>query len=110
VSKSRDRFGWPGAQAELLEKAWIGDAVLTLWARLRILREDGQLDGAKCTRITSNRFLSALGEPTKVEAGIGTIYLRDGMEAAFRYMDAQLLPIFERQESNRAVKGSPKKT
>jgi dsRNA-specific ribonuclease len=110
VSKIPDRFSGPSAQAELLKQAWIGDAVLALWARLRILREDGRLDGGKCTRMTSNQFLSAMGEPTKVEAGIGAIYLRNGLEAAFQYMDQHLLPLFERQEINRVVKSSRKKT
>jgi hypothetical protein len=32
---------------EVLSWAWIGDAVLSLWARLKILKEDGQLDGRK---------------------------------------------------------------
>jgi dsRNA-specific ribonuclease len=96
-------------QADLPMRAWIGDAVLTLWARLKVLKDDGRLDGEKCVRMTSNQFLSASGEPTKVEAEIGTIYLEHGMEAAFHYVERNLLPMFERQERNRVTKGSTRK-
>ena len=61
-------------KAAPVEDAWIGDAVLALYARLKILREDGRVDGEKCKRLTSNQFLGTLGEPTKVEANIGRIY------------------------------------
>jgi dsRNA-specific ribonuclease len=54
--------------------------------------------------MTSNRFLSAIGEPTKVEAEIGNVYSRDGQEAAFRFIEQQLLPVFERQEKNRTAR------
>jgi dsRNA-specific ribonuclease len=85
---------------QILEEAWIGDAVLSLYARSKILNE-GALDSEKFVRMTSNRFLSAIGEASEVEAGIGRIYLADGLEAAFRWMDAQLWPRFEKQEQNR---------
>ena len=52
----------------LLQQAWLGDAVLALYVREKILREDGVLDGDKYTRMTSNQFLSAWGEPSAVEA------------------------------------------
>ena len=84
-----------------MREAWIGDAVLTLYARLKILREDGQLDGEKCIRMTSNRFLSGLGRPTSVEAEIGRVYEREGLEAGFCWIEAHLMPLFERQEENR---------
>ena len=93
VSKQQTR-------AKELENAWIGDAVLALWARLKILKEDGKLDGEKSTRMTSNRFLSALGAPTRMEAEIGVVFLQQGLEGAFRYIDLHLLPVFERQEQN----------
>lgn len=91
-----------------VNEAWIGDAVLSLYARLKILREDGRVDGEKCKRLTSNQFLGSLGEPTKVEAEVGRVYARDGLEAAFQWIDQHLLPLFERQEANRANRSTTK--
>jgi dsRNA-specific ribonuclease len=88
-----------------VEEAWIGDAVLALYARLKILREDGRVDGEKCKRLTSNRFLGTLGEPTKVEAQVGRVFASEGLEGAFRWIDQHLLPLFERQEANRLRRG-----
>ena len=88
-------------EAELREQAWIGDAVLALYVRLRILKEDGKLDGEKAVRMTSNAFLSGVGEPTGVEAEIGRAYAERGLEAAFRHIDERLLPLFEKQEEKR---------
>jgi hypothetical protein len=85
----------------MVQQAWIGDAVLLLFSRLRILQQDGKLDGEKQVRMTSNQFLSAVGEPTKVEAEIGRIYEENGLTAAFDWIEASLVPMFERQESNR---------
>jgi dsRNA-specific ribonuclease len=88
----------------IAQAAWIGDAVLSLYARMRILREDGRLDGEKCVRMTSNQFLSAFGEPTKVEAEIGRIYEQAGLQAAFTFIEERLMPVFERQEEKRQRK------
>jgi dsRNA-specific ribonuclease len=90
------------------EDAWIGDAVLCLWARLHILRADGVVDGPKCIRMTSNQFLSALGEPTALEAELGRIYQREGEEAAFRWIEERIAPIFARQEENRLRRARPR--
>jgi dsRNA-specific ribonuclease len=90
-----------------VKEAWIGDAVLALYARLKILREDGRVDGEKCKRLTSNQFLATFGEPTKVEAEVGRVYEREGLEAAFRWIEQHLLPLFERQEQNR-LKRNPR--
>ena len=60
------------------EAAWIGDAVLALFARQFVLRERCAMDGEWFTRLTSNEFLSAFGNPTRVEAGIGRIYQEGG--------------------------------
>lgn len=90
--------------SQLVNQAWIGDAVLCLYARSRILREDEQLDGEKCVRMTSNQFLSAVGEPTKVEAAIGRVYEQEGLAAAFAWIEQHLLPVFLRQEENREKK------
>jgi dsRNA-specific ribonuclease len=89
---------------QLAKEAWIGDAVLCLYAREKILRESGQLDGAKCVRMTSNQFLSAVGEPTKVEAAIGRVYEQQGLAAAFAWIEEKLMPVFGRQEENREKK------
>ncbi|MBI1354070.1 MAG: hypothetical protein GC160_06970 [Acidobacteria bacterium] len=82
-------------------EAWIGDAVLSLYVRRRILERDGRVDGEKSTRMTSNRFLAAWGDPTAVEARIGRIYEADGLEAAFAWIEAELAPRFDREERNR---------
>jgi hypothetical protein len=62
--------------------AWIGDAVLALFARQYVLRERNMMDGEWFTRMTSNEFLSAFGNPTRVEASIGKLFLEGGLEAA----------------------------
>ena len=79
------------------EAAWIGDAVLALFAREFVLRERNAMDGEWFTRLTSNEFLSAFGNPTRVEASIGKLYQSDGLAAAFAWMDAELIPLFRKQ-------------
>ena len=96
----------PDSKAQLVQEAWIGDAVLSLYARARILREDGVLDGEKCVRMTSNQFLGTLGEPTRIEAEVGRVYARDGLEAAFAWIEQRILPMFEKQEANRSRKAA----
>ena len=86
---------------EILKVAWLGDAVLTLYVRAKILREDGEIDGEKSIRMTSNQFLTAFGEASEVEAEIGRVYFRDGLDAAFAWIEEHILPVFERQEENR---------
>jgi hypothetical protein len=88
----------------LRHQAWIGDAVLTLYARRRILREDGKLDGEKAVRMSSNQFLAAFGEPTAVEAGIGRVFEKDGLDVAFAHIESTLIPLFARQEEKRLRK------
>jgi hypothetical protein len=66
-----------------LEEAWIGDAVLCLYARREILRAVGAVDGKRLQSVTSNRFLARFGEPSEVEAEIGRAFERDGLAAAF---------------------------
>jgi hypothetical protein len=86
---------------QVLKEAWIGDAVLTLYARRRILREDGKVDGTKAERMTSNRFLSAFAEPSEAEAQIGRVYEQQGLDAAFEFIERKLMPLFEKQEARR---------
>ena len=83
------------------EAAWIGDAVLALFARQFVLRERDSMDGVWFTRLTSNDFLSAFGNPTRVEAEIGKLYLDGGLEAAYEWMDAHLIPLFRKQVANK---------
>jgi dsRNA-specific ribonuclease len=86
---------------KLLEEAWIGDAVLSLYARGVILAEKGEVNSEQLERMTSNRFLTALGEPSAVEAEIGRAYAAGGIEAAYRWIENHLLPIYRRQEEKR---------
>jgi len=85
-------------EPEVRDQAWIGDAVLALYARLWTLdntRSDaGGLRTEVFTRFTSNQFLSCFGEPTRVEAEIGRIYAAQGLAAAFNHITAKLLPVF----------------
>ncbi len=83
------------------ELAWVGDAVLALFAREFVLRERRLMDGEWFTRLTSNEFLSAFGNPTRVEASIGKLYREKGLAEAFAWMEAELLPVFRRQVAKR---------
>lgn len=94
----------PGPVEQLVNEAWIGDAVLSLYARSKVLRETNRADGELFARLTSNQFLGCFGEPTKVEAAIGRAYDEGGLEKAFHWIEEKLLPLFERQEENRLRK------
>lgn len=83
------------------EEAWVGDAVLALYAREWILRKEGELEGEMFIRFTSNGFLRAIGNPTRVEADIGVVYREQGLEAAFAHIEENLLPVFLQQEKVR---------
>ena len=83
------------------ELAWIGDTILDLYARTWILKERGTVCGEILRRMTSNQFLACYGNPTAVEARIGSIYREEGLETAFLWIQAELLPIFEKQDKNR---------
>jgi len=89
---------------KILEQAWLGDAVLGLYARGRILRSEGAVDSSQFERMTSNRFLGAMGEPSQVEAEIGRVYENEGIEAAFSWIEQELMPLFDRQEEKRLRK------
>ena len=85
----------------ILEQAWIGDAVLSLFARGLILAERGAVDSLQLERMTSNRFLAGIGEPSSVEAEIGRAYAEEGLEGAFRWIEEHLMPLYRRQEEKR---------
>ena len=82
------------------EEAWVGDAVLALYMRKLILKEQGVMDGEMFVRCTSNDFLRNIGNPTSVEAQIGRVYEECGLQEAFAWMEHQLLPVFRVQEKN----------
>ena len=83
------------------ELAWIGDAVLALFARNWILEKERKMDAEMFTRMTSNIFLNSLGNPTKVEAKIGLIFNNYGLEKAFIHIEKSILPLFMKQEKKR---------
>jgi len=87
------------------QDAWIGDAVLELYVRSFVLRETGRVDAEMKTRFTCNQFLCCQGNPTAVEAQIGVIYQKDGMETAFAWIRDNLEPLFLKQEAKRKRKG-----
>lgn len=89
------------AIAKERNEAWIGDAVLAVFARKWILEQDGKMNGEKFVRFTSNDFLRRLGNPTSVEAEIGRIYEAGGLEAAFTHMEEFILPLFIQVEKSR---------
>jgi hypothetical protein len=82
-------------------EAWVGDAVLLLYAREYILRNGGRVDGEKCIRMTCNQFLACFGEPTSVEARLGRVYQEGGLQKAFEWVETTLLPLFEKHEARR---------
>ncbi|MGJ8651847.1 MAG: ribonuclease III domain-containing protein [Opitutaceae bacterium] len=90
-------------------KAWIGDAVLALFAREWILKQSDIASEKRAEvfiQMTSNKFLSALGEPTAMEAEIGVVYDNDGLQAAFDHIEAKFIPIFQKQRNNQRKPGS----
>jgi dsRNA-specific ribonuclease len=85
-------------QRKLLEEAWVGDAVLTLFARRYILGQESGINNGRAARMTSNRFLEAIGNATAVEAQIGRVYEAEGLDAAFAWIQRHLIPLHEKQE------------
>lgn len=96
------------------ELAWVGDAVLALYARQWILEQkDIAIDDRTSAFIalTSNDFLSSFGEPTMVEAMIGKVYQTEGLPQAFDWIEVKYLPTYLKQRINRekANKGNKRK-
>lgn len=83
------------------EEAWIGDAVLGLYARRWILKHYGRMDAAVFTAMTSNQFLSTISNPTRLESRIGRHYSEGGLDQAFAFIDVEILPRFLQQNKNR---------
>ncbi len=90
---------------ELRDLAWIGDAVLALYARQWLLNQpDHPLFSRQelFIKLTANAFLQALGEPTRVEAAIGQVYNEKGLEPAFAHIEETIRPLFEKHLRNQA--------
>jgi dsRNA-specific ribonuclease len=92
-------------EEQLRNDAWVGDAVLALFARSWLL-QIGQTENSKDrNRLfelwVSNQFLSSFGEPTCVEAAIGRTYAQDGLAAAFVFIEKNLLKRFIQTARNR---------
>jgi dsRNA-specific ribonuclease len=85
-------------EEQLRNEAWIGDAVLALFARswlLRIGQGESSKDRSRLFELwVSNQFLSSFGEPTSVEAEIGRTYSSGGLDAAFAFIEQKLLDRF----------------
>lgn len=96
-------------EREKREKAWVGDSVLGLYAREWILRQ-ADIDVAERSEVykamTSNHFLSALGQPTAMEAEIGMVYETEGLARAFAFIEEKFMPVFLKQRRNRSKQGS----
>lgn len=88
-------------EQQLREDAWIGDAVLGLYARQWLLTHHGRIDTDAFIAFTSNQFLSGLSEPTQVEATIGRCYTREGISSAFAHIESTLLPLFQKHQARR---------
>lgn len=89
-----------GEIESLRQEAWIGDAVLELYARTRILDEEHRRNTPRLIRFVRNAFLNHLGQPTRVEAEIGRRYREGGQDAAFAWIREHLEPLFLKQEAN----------
>ncbi|MGZ0656967.1 hypothetical protein ACWPKO_04975 [Coraliomargarita sp. W4R53] len=90
-------------------KAWIGDAVLALFAREWILKQTDisvKQRAEVFIQMTSNRFLASLGEPTAMEAEIGVVYENEGLQAAFDFIEGKFLPLFIKRRTKSKQPGS----
>ncbi len=99
-------------EEEKRTKAWIGDAVLGLFAREWILQQKDIAAKERATvfvQMTSNQFLASLGEPTAMEAEIGVVYESEGLQAAFDYIETKFLPLFIKQRTKSKQPGSYRK-
>ncbi len=88
--------------------AWIGDAILALYARKWILKQSSIQAKERASvfqSMTTNEFLSHWGEPTQVESRIGKIFEEDGFEKAMHYIEANLLPIVIKRQKQKKQPG-----
>ena len=99
-------------EEEKRTKAWVGDAVLALFAREWILKQKDisiKERAGVFIQMTSNQFLASLGEPTAMEAEIGVVYEEGGLQAAFDFIEQKFLPLFIKQRKKRQRPGSYRK-
>lgn len=94
------------SELTLQERAWIGDAVLSLYMRSWFI-ESTNLSFEQRTKLfihaTSNQFLSALGKPTEVEARIGSCYEREGLAGAYTWISEHIVPLLLAQLKNKRL-------
>jgi len=96
-------------EEEKRSKAWIGDAVLGLFAREWILKKTDIAVKERAhvfIQMTSNQFLASLGEPTAMEAEIGVVYESEGLQAAFDFIEGKFLPLFIKRRTKSKQPGS----
>ena len=89
--------------AERRDHAWIGDAVLALYARSWILEQSDIPRSRRAEEfkaLTSNEFLSEIGEPTRMEATIGQVYALEGLESAFEWIESNCIPLYLKKREN----------
>jgi dsRNA-specific ribonuclease len=85
------------------ELAWVGDAVLALFAREWIVKQKALSTDARTEAfisMTSNGFLAHFGEPTAVEARIGLAYQSGGLSQAYALIENEYLPLWHKQRAN----------
>jgi dsRNA-specific ribonuclease len=93
----------------LRQEAWIGDAVLELYVREYILKQDASRDDARRISLVRNSFLNRIGQPTRVEAEIGRRYHEGGLEAAYAWIREQLEPLITEAQKAQLRASSPRK-
>jgi hypothetical protein len=94
------------SERALRDQAWVGDAVLALYARHWLLRHTpkkmSDADRQQLFELfVSNQFLSSFGEPSQVEAAIGRKFEQEGLLAAFTYIEKSFLESFCRSARKR---------
>jgi hypothetical protein len=87
-------------------EAWVGDAVLALYARRWLLRHTtkkmSDADRQQLFELfVSNQFLSSFGEPSQVEATIGRKFEEEGLLAAFTHIEKSFLDAFRKSARKR---------
>src|SRR6266478_9631298 len=94
------------SERALRDQAWVGDAVLALYARRWLLRHmPKKMSDADRQQLfelfVSNQFLSSFGEPSQVEATIGRKFEEEGLLAAFTHIEKSFLDSFRKSARKR---------